>query len=234
MKFCVRVDDLGWTDQVTAVDPIKEPDRGLRYAQFFHAAMSGAPYLGAVIPTALDSDGQAWLWSQPQGLTPAAHGWSHCRVDGVDSEFRNLSLDHIRVRLENARLLIGTVRHFVPPFNALEPNLPEAAYLEGTRYIWGAPSHWPTPPQPYPVGRLTLVPSWLPTYSVTEGRMSSQMKPLLETLPHLLKFPGQAVITLHIPWELAKTGPTFDGVRRMVALLGNRIISPEEYISGVI
>lgn len=229
MKFAIRVDDVAWTADEIEPPPCKAPDVGLTHAQRFHAAMQGQPYLAGIIPTCLDAEGHAWLRSQPPGLTPAIHGWTHRRVEGVDSEYRDLTLWQMRERLEAAKHVIGPTQHTIPPFNAVEADFPQACYLENIQYIWGAPSTWPTPPQPYPAGSILLVPSWMPTYAVTVGRMNGDMKPLLETLPNLLKFPGQAVITLHIPWELGKD-PTFDGVKRMVDLLGDRILSPEEYV----
>jgi hypothetical protein len=228
MKFALRVDDLGWIP----TDP-KEPDRGLRLTRQFHAAMQGLPYLGGVIPGVLDLDGLTWLQSRPEGLTIAIHGWDHQKVDGVESECRNKSLAECRGMIAAGRILLignnGAVPHFVPPWNAVEPDLPEACHLEGVRYIWGAPSDWPTPPQPHPMGRVTFVPSWRPTYAATLWRMSAETPPLSETLPELLCQPGRAVICLHLTWEAVKCDD-FRGVRWLVDLIRERVITPEEFL----
>jgi hypothetical protein len=224
MKFGMRVDDLGW-QSTGVVDP------GLRLAQRFHAAMAGLPYLGGVIPAALDDAGVAWLVSKPTGLTIAIHGWDHGTVDGVRSEFRGKDLGMCRRLIDRGQKLMGgPYQHFIPPFNSLEPDLPEACYHEGIRYIWGAPSSWPTPPQPYPLERVTFVPSWERTYAATLWRMGPDDIPLLEMLPRIMDLPGKAVICLHATWEAAKS-EDFKGVRWLVDLIGDRVISPDEYLA---
>ena len=229
MKFCIRVDDLGFLP----TDP-KKSDDGLALAQRFHEAMQELPYLGAVIPSTVNQVGVNWLRSNPEGLTLALHGWNHEKSDGVESEFRNLSGDECRKRICAGRLWLlgnqGVIPHFVPPWNALEPNLIEACYHEGIKYIWGEPSNWPTPPQPYAMGRITFVPSWKPLYAATAWRMSTDTPPLSETLLTLLDQPGKAIITLHITWEAAKCND-FRGMRWLVEKIKDRVISPEEYLA---
>jgi hypothetical protein len=221
---------------------MKAPDHGLELARRFHAAMQGIPYLGAIIPACVDADGVAWLQSRPDGLTAALHGWDHYPPGGVRSEFHNCNLDGARALLERGRhhLGLGDLAHFVPPFNAVEEVLPEACYLEGLHYIWGGGSHgvaqpsdWATQPPPYPLGRVTFVPSWAPTYGATRWRMSAEgPPPLLETLPALLEREGCAVVTLHICWEAAHDAERFDGVRRLVDLIGAHVISPAQYVGA--
>jgi hypothetical protein len=230
VNFMIRVDDLGWT-------PDKEPDAGLDLAKRFHEAMAGLPYLGGIIPAMLDDDALAWLSSKPAGLTIALHGWDHSRVDGVDSEFRGKDLDECREMLyRGQKRMDGPHFHLIPPFNSVEPDLPEACYLEAIRYIWGGgrhdrkePSMWATPPQPYPLGRVTFVPSWIPTYAATLWRMSEECPPLTEKLPRLLDRLGKAVITLHITWESARCDD-LEGVRWLVDQIKDRVISPDEFL----
>lgn len=239
MKFCIRVDDLGWTSESLSEPPLKRPDVGLRLAREFHAAMSGLPYLGAVIPTAADAGGREWLASAPAGLTVALHGLDHRRVDDVDCEYRGRSLDEVRERIALGREFLGSAEtvHLVPPFNGLEPVVAEACKHEGIRYVWGGaqpnvrqPSTWPTPPQPHDWGRVTFVPSWAPLYGATLWRMGPDDVPLMDVLPSMIEAPGRAVLTLHLPWENAKA-PDFRGVRELVELIGPNVISVEEYLS---
>lgn len=235
MKFAVRVDDLGWIET-------GKPDRGLSLARRFHAAMQGLPYLGAVIPACLDDEGLAWLASAPAGLTMALHGWDHRLQQGARSEFHGLDLTHCRAVLDRGRRWLAEVTgvgigHLVLPFNGYESEVADACFYEGIRYVWGGGSHvsaapgsWPTPPQPYPLGRIAFVPSWAPTYAATLWRMSPENVPLSEALPQLLDAPGRAVLTLHITWEAAKCDD-FRGVRWLVDLIGDRAISAEEYLA---
>lgn len=232
MRFCLRVDDFGWVANSV-------PDRKLSLAQKMHATFQGLPYLGAVIPSTLDHDGLAWLQSAPAGVTIAMHGFNHSySEDGCASEFRNCDLQRCRQRIGWGKnsLKDVAIRHFVLPFNAYAPDLSEACYLEGMGYIWGGgghdythPSPWPTPPQPYSLGRTVFVPSWAPTYAACLWRMGSEDVPLCESLPRLLELPGRAVITLHITWEAAHCAD-FRGVRWLVERIGDRVITPEEYL----
>lgn len=244
MKLCIRVDDLGWTDQESANPPAKTADVGLELAQKFHAAMQGRPYLGAVIPAAIDDDGRAWLASKPDGLTIALHGWSHDSGGGAFSEFHRDDTDAVREKIAKGQQRIfgkeseNWTRHFVAPFNAYTPTLLDAMWHEGIRYAWGgtapntrAPSSWPTPPQPFEVGRMLFVPSWDPLYSATYWRMSAGAEPLMDVLPGVIDLPGKAVLTLHLPWELSKGGPSFGGVSDLVDRYGHAMISAEEYLA---
>jgi hypothetical protein len=224
MQFVIRCDDFGFLPSTP-----KQSDVGLRLARRFHEALSGLPYLAGIIPAFVDSGGLTWLSSKPAGLTIALHGWDHSRVDGVDSEFRGKSLEECREMLyRGQKLLNGPHAHLIPPFNGMEPDLPEACYLEGIKYIWGAPSSWPTPPQPHGIGRITFVPSWKPLYAATLWQIGRDDSPLNGILPSLLGQPGKAVITLHVTWEAAKC-QNFEGVCWLVDLIGDRVISPDEY-----
>lgn len=228
MKFCIRVDDIGWLQN-------KQPDSGLELAQRFHAALAGLPYLAGVIPACLDQAGLEWLKSSPcGGMTVAQHGWDHRYVNGVASEFHGMGLYECRKRISrgvNVFRANGIApRHMIPPFNAIVPAFPNACYFEGIRYLWAAPSSWPTPPQPFPMGHVTCVPSWLPVYAATRWAMSPTTLPLRETLPAVMDQPGKAVLTLHITWEAARCAD-FEGVRWLVDTIGDRVIGPEEYLA---
>lgn len=230
MKFVLRLDDVGWTEKPEKELPLKKPDGGLALAQRFCKAMGGAPWLAGVIPDALDKDGVAWLRSRPKGLTVAMHGVTHRRVDGVDSEFRGYSRPRCTVELESGKIKLGVkTRHFIPPFNALEPELREALPVSGFSVVWGHYSQDPQPPRQE--GSITFVPSYYPLYSATLVTMGAGPAPLVDTIPYLLGRPGALVITLHLPWEAAKCdGADFEGVRELMGILGGNVISPEEYL----
>lgn len=227
------MDDIGWKSNGTT-------DEGLSIAQSFHAAMSELPYLAAVIPSSIDAAGAEWLQSKPEGMTVGMHGYSHrpAVTDGR-SEFAGMSEKRIRDRIAAGNQKLGGIaEHFILPWNAYEADFAEAAYHEGVRYIWGAedhgtssPSTWPTPPQPYSLGRITFVPAWLLTYGVTIGKMSREDIPLCGTLPVLIDRKGKAVITLHITWEYSKSA-TFDGVKWLVDTIGDRVISADEFLKS--
>jgi hypothetical protein len=229
----VRVDDIGWQSS-------NKRDRGLELAQKFHEAMAGQPYLAAVIPGALDRDGVDWLTSSPACVTVALHGLVHQRSeDDVASEFRGMDLEKCRNLICRGKRILENmpIKHMVLPFNAYEPQLDEACYLEGIRWIWGGanhstvvPSSWPTPPQPYPLGRLGFVPSWAPTYAATHWRMGADDVPLCETLPRILEWPGKCVLTLHITWEASRSRD-FAGVRWLSETISNHVITIEEYLA---
>src|SRR5512139_613984 len=238
LRVCLRVDDYGWsTEEIPGAGPLKQSDVGLELAQRFHAALQGLPYLGAVIPASIDDAGRGWLLSAPAGLTVAQHGTTHALSHhGVAHEYHDCeTLSDVRHRIAEGRRMLGVpgVTHFVPPFNAVGAELPEALYLEGHRVLWGAPSEWPTPPQPYSRGRMLFVPAWLPLYGATRWRMRAEDRPLLDVWPEVRSLPGRACLTLHLPWEAAHDAERFDGVRRLVALLGEHVISPQEYLANV-
>jgi hypothetical protein len=231
LKLAIRVDDFGWKQN-------SDPDRGLLVAQRFHAALQGLPYIAGVIPSTTDHDSLAWLQSKPEGLTVALHGFNHAMsADGVASEFRGLDQRQSRQRIGWGLGALKDIQitDMILPFNAYEPDLGEACYLEGIRRIWGGgshdrttPSYWPTPPQPYSVGRMCFVPSWNPTYGATQWRMG-ESPALIDTLPKLKNLPGKAVVTLHITWEYSKS-KAFDGVKWLADTIGNQVISPEDYL----
>ena len=231
MKLAIRVDDLGWTATETATPPIKETDIGLRLAQAFHAAMGGTPYLGAVIPSTLDGEGLAWLDSNPEGLTVALHGFTHRKSGTVANEFHGMDELRCRNRLGHATKALGRrTTHFVPPFNGINTELVDALWYEGVRYIWGAPSEWETPPQPYGMGKLLFVPSWLPLYGAAQCRMNDQTPALIPNIPRVMQLPGQAVLTLHITWEAAHDDD-FAGVRKLVDMIRRNVITPAEFVN---
>lgn len=232
MKLVVRVDDFGWTDREWRV-PVKHRDIGLCLARRFHSALGGVPYLAAVIPSALDSGGMDWLASRPAGLTVAAHGYNHVPgTGGVHSEMHGLQYEQMRHALSLVRHVLGPTPHFVPPFNALESQQPEALWHEGFRYVWGAPSEWPTPPEPRTIYRdLMLVPAWLPLYGASVFRMSADARPLVDVLPRVMQLPGAAVLTLHLPWEFSRD-PELTGLRQLVAMIRDSVITAEQYLRG--
>lgn len=232
MNFVVRVDDIGWQS-------FNVPDVGMSIAKDFHAAMQDYPYLAAVIPSTLDHDGIAWLQSQPAGMTIAMHGLNHAKCDdGVASEFRSMDLKAIRQRIAWGKLAMKDIAtaHMVLPFNHYEPEVAEACRIEGVRYVWGGgshdtstPSQWPTPPQPYPLGCITFIPSWNQTYGATVGDMGDGNEALTDSLKGIINWPGKAVLTLHITWEYSKSA-MFEGVKMLIDLIGDRIISVGEYL----
>jgi hypothetical protein len=228
LNFCIRVDDFGYLPGTP-----KPVDKGLQLAQRFHEVMSGLPYIAGVIPACLDADGLKWLATRPIGLQIALHGWDHRMVDGVDSEFRGLDGRGCRDRIASGQQVLNGIgcltEHFIPPFNAIEPLLPEACYFEGIRYIWGAPSDWPTPPQPHPMGSLMFVPSWKPLYAASLWQIGNDDRPLSGALQQIFDLPGKAVITLHITWEAAKCAD-FRGLLWLIDLIGDRVISPAEHL----
>jgi len=235
MKVVLRVDDYGWSPREATPSPMKAPDDGLRLAQGFHAALGGLPYLAAVIPAAVDERGLEWLQSEPSGLTIALHGWSHRPAGGgVHSEFHDFDEAGCRALLDQGQRMLRTAagppRHFVPPFNAMEPALVDALWHEGLRYVWGAPSAWPTPPQPYDLERLTFIRAWAPLYGASVWRQGPQDRPLLEVWQEVREWPGKAVMTLHLPWEYARN-PGLDGLRRLVEAIGPAVIGPEEFLA---
>lgn len=230
MKFVIRADDIGWTPRPAAEPPLKEPDSGLELARRFHEAMGGLPWLAGVIPSTLDSDGKKWLASAPAGVTVAMHGVTHRRVGGVDSEFRGMSYERCRVNLLEGLVELGVkTTHFIPPFNAIEPDLPEALFDCGFRTVWG--QYESIPRRPRPLESLTFVPSLYELYSATLASMGHGQLPILDRLPFMLKQDGYAVITLHITWEAARGGGTdFEGVRELVGMVRNHVVTPDQYL----
>jgi hypothetical protein len=187
-----------------------------------------------VIPAALDMDGMVWLRAQPQGLTVAAHGYCHAlAADNIASEFHDLDLDEMRELLCLAQSVVGPTVHFVPPFNAIAGSTQcHALWHEGFRYVWGEPSSWPTPPEPTELFRdLLLICAWLPLYGASTFRMTTDSRPLTEVVPRALQLPGAAVLTLHLPWEHSRH-PDFAGVRQLVDMIADHVISPEMYLQG--
>jgi hypothetical protein len=228
MIFSIRVDDVGWTTEPADPPPRKRSDVGLSLARKFHAVMAGLPWLAAVIPSTLDKDGVAWLKSKPAGLVPALHGYDHRMVDGVASEFRGLDYTQCRQRIRAglSKLSVAT-EHFVPPFNALEPDLEMACADEGLTVVWGDLVATPDLPRATPYARY--VPSWSRLYGASRKRMSEIAPILVHEIPPLLGVKGHAVIALHITWEASKD-PEFLGVRELVGLIRSNVIHPDEYV----
>lgn len=231
MRFCIRSDDHGLTPREAAKVPDKLSDKGCEIAKRFHEAMQGVPYLAAVVPAALDEAGGAWIRSKPKGMTVALHGWDHSMRGDVKDEFHGYTVERMREEIARGQKVVGLTQHFVPPFNAVEDGLAEACYHEGIRYIWGAPSRWPTPPQPYQIYRdLVFVPSWNPMYGATRWEQGNQPRVLTMLRYGILDLPGLAVLTLHGPtWEAAKD-PEFNGVKELVSIIRNHVVTPEEFL----
>lgn len=228
MKFTVRVDDFAWTPQEAERVPMKKPDIGMRVARRFHEAMQGVPYIAGVIPSCVDEEGRAWLGSVTHEMTVALHGYTHRPVDGVMDEFHGMPMEEMRRLLDLGQKRIGHTKHFIAPFNSIERDLPEACWHEGIRYLWGAPSTWVTPPQPHTIFRDVLfIPSWLPLYGATAWSQGGAPI-MLRDIPAMLDLPGLAVLTLHITWEAAKD-EAFVGVRALVKVIRDRVVSPEEF-----
>lgn len=231
MKFVLRVDDIGWTAEPEAEKPLKKPDRGLVIAKRFHEAFGGLPWIGGVIPEALDDAGRAWLRTAPEGFTIAMHGVTHRRTDGFDSEFRTLSTAQCENLLIAGKALLGVkTRHFIPPFNVADPELIPALERTGFSVIWGQYEQAPVPPRPHGTS-LRYVPSFFPLYSATLASMGAGQPPILSNLPKYIDAPGYAVITLHISWELAKCDQSnFQGIRELARQIEKNVITPERYL----
>jgi hypothetical protein len=223
MKFCVRIDDIGFR-------PHYELDAELCLAQALHKIFAGRPYLAAVIPGILDDVGADWIRSRPENMTPALHGWKHAKgVSGADSEFENMDEGLCRSLIEQGLQIINRVIDFVPPFNAVTPELLNACSAKGLATVWGQPydSPRPFPPELKPWG--IYVPSWLPTYGLTLWRASDVRRPVCEVMRENLQGEGVAVVVLHLTWE-ASFSPELRGVRALIDEFGDQLISPEQYI----
>ena len=231
MRFLLRVDDFGLSHREGERVPDKLPDVGCEIARRFHDAMSGLPYLAAVVPAALDEAGGAWIRSRPAGMTVALHGWDHSTRGTVHNEFHGLTMTEMRDKIAAGYKIVGGCKWFIPTFNACEEGLFEACWHESIRFVCGAPSYWPTPPQPWSVYRDVLfVPSWALTYGATGWQQGKNgPPPLLETVPMLLNLPGLAVLTLHVNWESAKDAE-FKGVRALAEVLRGHVVTPEEFV----
>jgi hypothetical protein len=193
--------------------------------------MGGVPYLGAVIPSCVDDVGLTWLRSEPAGLTVALHGWNH----GADrpeerDEFSGRVERDIRQRLRWGQIRVGPTPHLVPPYNALPYGLPEAAYHEDIRYIWGAEREWPAPPPPHELGRVWLIPAWAPLYGALRFKQA-ESPVVLDNLRALVGYtcPYTAVVVLHIPWEKSRE-PELGGVREFADFVRDYAITPDEYV----
>lgn len=235
MILAIRVDDFGWTTTPTPTPPIKEPDVGFQLAQRFHEAMSGLPYLAAIIPANLDEAAQSWLDSKPAGLTPAVHGWDHgAERPSSRDEFEGRTIPFIRDQLDRGRRLLGDTRHYVPPYNALSGRVIDACFHEGLHVIWGGPIDRHTPPEPCTAGGVTLIPAWLPLYGATCGNFSSNNTTLLDVLPRMLATPGHAVLCLHLTWEFSHD-QSLDGLRRLCDLLraDDSVVSPDAFVAAI-
>lgn len=225
--IAIRVDDIGWTDEVLR-PPIKKADQGLELARRFHGAMGGAPYLAGVIPAYVDQVGIDWIRSKPDGMAVALHGWDHGANRRNDrDEFSGLSSQEIREKIAMGQARVGPTSHFIPPYNALPPALAEAIWHEDIRYIWGREVDWPTPPSPFEVDRCWMIPSWAKLYGVSKYQLSPGMPILVNMVKSIPAVP--AVLTLHIPWE-ASNDPSFDGVRRLIDMIRDRIVTPDQYV----
>ncbi len=232
MRLVIRVDDVGWTQEAAEERPLKKVDVGLKLAQRFHAALGGLPWLAGVIPSALDDDGYKWLLSGPAGLTVAMHGVTHRKSQGVDSEFRGMTTKQCESLLTEGVERLGLpTSHFIPPFNALEPELTKALKVTGFKTVWGQYEHGMSPPRP--MDGLTFVPSYFPLYSATLAPMGADQPPILSQFERggLLRGPGFAVVTLHLPWEAAKCdADDFEGVRELARVAGKLVVSPDDYL----
>lgn len=224
-KIMVRVDDIGWTDEVLNY-PIKKPDAGLRIAQQFHHAMGGLPYLAGVIPACVDHEGLTWLRTKPSGMTIALHGWDHGadRVDERD-EFSARSVDEIRDRIDRGQKLIGPTEHLIPPYNAVPEVLCRAVWHEGIRYVWVGAEYgtW------WRINNINVIGSDAFLCGATRWQQGIRDPIVNVSIQNVLRESSRwAVLTLHLPWEWARD-PEFNGVRELVAILTDHIISPVDY-----
>ncbi len=234
MKFVIRVDDFGWGAEADPDNaPLKRVDVGLLHARHFHSVMQGVPYLAGVIPACLDIPAQDWIHSKPAGLSVAVHGWDHKMRAGSRNEFEGLSENACRDLFSNGMKKIGKTRHLIPPFNAITPEMVRAAWHEGIRFVWGAPSNWFTPPSPREMEMgVVFVPSWTPLYGASGWGQAAGDRPLWQAMAELGNSPGVAVVTLHLPWEFARD-PDLRWLRHLVDAHRRWIISPEEFVDAL-
>jgi hypothetical protein len=225
VKLVLRVDDVGW-------NPDKSADRGLRFAQKFHEAMNGIPFLAAVIPACLDDDGRSWLRSGPAGVTVAMHGYKHLPArEGEPSEFYTLTYRQCLQAIREAKkeLSIKT-RHFVAPWNHYTDELHDALAIEGFDSRWTGPENGGNPPGLYG-GSFINIPCWRTLSGAFRWKMGPEDQALLDVIPGVSDRPGKAVACLHITWEGCK-GEDFRGVREFVQKFSECVITPDEYLNG--
>jgi hypothetical protein len=234
MRFVIRVDDFGWTgDGDPENAPIKRVDRGFVLAKKFHDAMQGVPYLAGVIPSTADPEAVSWIESKPAGMSVALHGWNHQMREGARNEFEGMGEEGCRALFSSGMKRIGTTRHLIPPFNAITEPMVRAAWHEGIRFIWGAPSNWNTPPSPYEMEKgVVFVPSWKPLYGACGWGQTPGDRALWQAMAELGNGHGIAVVTLHLPWEVARD-PEFKWVRYVVETQRRWIMSPEEFADAL-
>lgn len=227
MKVVVRVDDVGWKPP----EGEDRQDNGLDLFHKFHAAMSGVPFLAAVIPACLDDAGRQWLESKPAGLTVGMHGVDHQREGGNCGEFSWLQKEQVvdRVKL-GLSLMPAGVEHFVAPWNDYGEHLHDVLALAGVKYHWTEPEYSENPSWIERKQDYSIIPAWAPLYGCIAWPSGPGQSPMLERIPEIMKREGRAVLTLHITWE-ASRGGEFTGVQWLVANYRHLILTPEEYLS---
>lgn len=234
MIFAIRVDDYGFTATETAHPPRKTRDVGLACARRFHAAMGGLPYLAGIIAAEVDADGGAWLASKPEGLTTAIHGFHHSynETPGV-SEFAGKTIAQTRDIIEHCRRIIGPTPHLIAPFNKTPRSLLDACGFEKVPWVWAEPSSWPTPPSPhYEENGVWYIPAWARLYGAAGWAQGASTRALVDEARALRGVEGVAVLTLHLPWELARD-PEFDAVKRLADAVADSVVSPDEFVSRI-
>jgi hypothetical protein len=228
MRFCIRIDDIGFR-------PHYELDAELCLAQRLHEVFSGRPYLSAIIPGILDDVGQDWIRSRPAGMTPALHGWKHdMGARGGHNEFEEMPEPACLALLDQGLRLIHRddtppVVDFVPPFNAVTPELLKACAGTGLKRVWGQPYASPQPlsPERRPWG--VFIPSWLPSYGISLWRASDERRSVVEVMRENSKSGNVFVVVLHLTWE-ASFSPELRGVRAILEEFGDDLISPDQYV----
>lgn len=232
MKFLLRVDDFGWTDEESEAPPLKKRDIGLRLAQKFHAALDGIPYLAGVIPSEVDDRGIDWLMSCPDGLSVALHGWNHS--PGKERhEFHGLSPDSIRELISRGQKKIGPTPYFIPPFNSFAHAHAAPMWHEGIRYVFGRDQAWASPPSPYELEMgVMFIPAWARLYGALGWKQGSASNRVLDELYVLFPDPGIAVLTLHLPWEAARD-PEFKHTKTLARVWREHFVSAEEFVKRI-
>lgn len=228
MNFSVIIDDFGWTTKATpGPDGVKYPDTKLEIGKRIHDAMSGLPYVAAVIPGALDRDGIRWIESKPAGLTIALHGWDHIPVKGMRNEYYEQSVETIREKLNAGLDVIGRTPYTVPPWNATTDQFLVACGQVGLRYIFTTHEQADSP-APFKRGDVWVVPRWRDTYGMARHGKDD----LIRRVEDLAAIPGSAILTLHANWEFA-VDQSLKNVKALAAALKGRCVTIQEYTEGL-
>lgn len=235
MKFLLRVDDVGWTGEED-VYPLKKPDRKGVVMRRFHEALDGVPYLAAVIPNCIDLTSATWIKEKAvkTGMTVALHGYSHKEPKPGDRhEFEGFPNEKVREAICAGQRIIGPTTYYVAPFNSFASSHIESMWHEGIRYIFGREQDWPTPPSPSELAMgVKFIPAWSRIYGALGWVQGSAKKRILDEIDELADQPGIAVMTLHLPWSVARD-PEFKHERSLSKNFKKLFITPEKFVAEI-